>query len=246
MWTRKLLKEKAKLDLKVCYWRSVLVSAILAFAVGGASGSSVKSNAEDVSNKINELGLSGTEIAIILAAVLAVVSVALVAGTAFKIFLLNPISVGCKKFFYDGTDEAGAELSDLSYSFKNNYLNQVLVIFLRNLFVALWSLLLVIPGIIKAYQYRMVEYIISENPDMNYKDALAMSKEMMDGNKWAAFELDLSFILWYLLSGLTGGILYIFYVGPYVNYTNAELYAALKNDGVDTYAEDVVAADEVF
>ena len=76
----------------------------------------------------------------------------------------------------------------------------------------------------------MVPYIIADNPDMSATDVIKFSREMMNGNKWRAFVLDLSFIGWYILSGLTLGILSVFYVNPYIYATDAELYMALKND----------------
>ena len=84
------------------------------------------------------------------------------------------------------------------------------------------------PGIIKAYEYRMIPYILAENPDIDTKEAFARSKEMMTGNKWDAFVLDLSFLGWILLSVCTCGILAIFWVNPYMYMTDAELYVALK------------------
>ena len=103
---------------------------------------------------------------------------------------------------------------------------------MKDLFIWLWSLLFIIPGIIKAYEYRLVPYIISENPQMNYRDALAESKKLMAGNKWKSFVLDLSFIGWDLLAGLTLGVLDIFFVGPYKASTDAALYETLKY-GID-------------
>lgn len=100
--------------------------------------------------------------------------------------------------------------------------------FLASLFAALWSLLLVIPGIIKQFEYLMVSYILADNPDMPAMDALRKSKQMMKGHKWNAFVLSLSFLGWGILSLLTGGILDIFYVRPYMEATYAELYLALK------------------
>ena len=76
-----------------------------------------------------------------------------------------------------------------------------------NLFIALWTLLLIVPGIIKSYEYRMVPYILAENPGMNRKEAFAISKRMMTGKKWATFVLDLSFFGWIFLSIFTCGIL---------------------------------------
>ena len=74
----------------------------------------------------------------------------------------------------------------------------------------------------------MIPYLLAENPEMDYKTAFALSKKMMTGEKWNAFVLDLSFIGWMLLSICTCTILAIFYVNPYINMTNAQLYLALR------------------
>ena len=103
---------------------------------------------------------------------------------------------------------------------------------MKGLFQFLWSLLFVIPGIIKAYEYRMIPYILSENPEISRERVFEISKKMMMGNKWNTFVLDLSFLGWEILSGLTIGILGIFYVNPYVQSTNAELYAYLREDAL--------------
>ena len=100
--------------------------------------------------------------------------------------------------------------------------------FFRDLYTFLWSLLFVIPGIVKGYEYRMIPYLLAEYPDMPMEDAFTISRNMMYGNKWKAFVLDLSFILWVLLSGITLGLAGIFYVDPYMAQTNAALYDAIK------------------
>ena len=82
--------------------------------------------------------------------------------------------------------------------------------FHTQLSIFLWALLFLIPGIYKQYQYRMVEYILAEHPDMPYKEAMKMSRDMMNGQKWNAFVLDLSFILWEMLGVLTCGLVHIF------------------------------------
>jgi uncharacterized membrane protein len=80
---------------------------------------------------------------------------------------------------------------------------------------------------VKAYEYRMIPYILAENPHMSKKEVFAASKSMMIGNKWKAFVLDLSFLGWHILSVFTVGILELFYVAPYMYATNAALYEAL-------------------
>ena len=97
-----------------------------------------------------------------------------------------------------------------------------------DLYLILWSCLFIIPGIVKSYEYRMIPYILADNPDIDRKEAFALSKAMMKGNKWRVFVLDLSFILWYLLGSITFGIVNVFYVEPYKQLTDAALYEALK------------------
>ena len=105
----------------------------------------------------------------------------------------------------------------------------ILVMFLKNLFIALWTLLFIVPGIIKMYSYRLVPYILKEHPELTGTQAITLSRKMMNGHKADAFVLDLSFLGWILLSALTCGILHIFYVGPYIQATDAELYKAVAN-----------------
>ena len=146
---------------------------------------------------------------------------------ALDAFLVNPIEMGCNKFFLKNLDE-DADISTITYAFDHGYKNVVKVLFRRDIAIMLWSMLFVIPGIVKSYEYRMLPYILADNPEMSWQDAFAESKELMTGNKWRAFVLDLSFIGWKLLSILTLGLLTIFYVNPYKFSTNAALYEALK------------------
>ena len=100
---------------------------------------------------------------------------------------------------------------------------------LRDIFTFLWCLLFFIPGVIKHYSYRMVPYILADDPEIGAMDAITLSRRMMDGHKWNTFVLDLSFLGWDLLSALTMGLLGVFYVNPYKYSTGAELYQVLKN-----------------
>lgn len=169
-----------------------------------------------------------TEAILAFAVTMVVVCVFIIAiAILFDAFILNPIEMGCRKFFFKNLDES-AQLSNVVYAFDHNYKNIVKGMFMKDLFITLWSLLFFIPGIIKSYQYRLVAYILADNSEMSYKDALAESKTLMKGNKWRTFVLDLSFIGWELLSILTCGILSIFYVEPYRCSTDAALYETLK------------------
>ncbi len=97
----------------------------------------------------------------------------------------------------------------------------------RYILVFVWSLLLVIPGIIKAFSYAMIPYIITENPELTTDEVLNKSKEIMDGHKFDLFVLQLSFFWWYMLVGITFGIASI-YVIPYISATTANFYNSIK------------------
>jgi hypothetical protein len=142
-------------------------------------------------------------------------------------FVFNPLEVGCMRFFLRNLNQR-AEVKEVAFAYDNNYLESVKTLFLRDLFILLWSLLLIIPGIYKSYEYRMIPYLMAEDPTMTKDRAFAESKRMMDGQKWNAFVLDLSFLGWNILSALTMGILGVFYVGPYQAQTNAALYEKLR------------------
>lgn len=147
-------------------------------------------------------------------------------GIVAEIFLILPLAVSAARFALDNR-ESPAELERFVFCFKSNYVNILKTMFMMSLFVFLWSLIFVIPGIVKAYQYRLVPYLLAENPDMDYHDALDTSRRLTDGQKGDIFVLDLSFIGWYIVSGLTCGIVGIFWFVPYIAQTNAELYAAI-------------------
>ncbi|MGN0142627.1 MAG: DUF975 family protein [Roseburia sp.] len=179
----------------------------------------------------NELTNFDVAVIIGVAAVIFLV-VALIVGAILlllQVFLFNPLLTGCKRFFTRNLSDT-AQVKEICFNFDNNYMNGVKIMFFKGLYTFLWSLLFIIPGIIKAYEYQMVPYILAENPDITKEAAFSMSKRMMDGNKWKAFVLDLSFLGWEILSGMTLGILGIFYVNPYRNQTEAALYEALKNE----------------
>lgn len=153
--------------------------------------------------------------------------IAMIISLVFSAFLLNPIDVGTKRFFYKSLNEQ-AQVKEVAYAFDHSYRNVVKILFFRDLYTMLWSLLFIIPGIVKAYEYRMMPYLLAENPNLTKEQAFALSKQMMSGQKWRTFVLDLSFIGWHILSLFTLGILSVFYVEPYRNLTMSALYEELS------------------
>ena len=92
----------------------------------------------------------------------------------------------------------------------------------------MWTLLFVIPGIVKYYSYAMAPYIMIENPDMSASDVISESRRLMDGHKWELFVLDLSFIGWEFLTAITFGLVGIYLI-PYYNETYAAYYRYVKS-----------------
>ncbi len=127
-----------------------------------------------------------------------------------------------------------------SFEGFNDFWAAFKVTFLVGLFTFLWSLLFVIPGIIKAYSYSMSMYVLAENKGKAALECIEESKKMTEGKKMDLFVLDLSFIGWHILAGITLGIAYIWVV-PYVLATRANVYNSIKPVTVEEVAEEPVA-----
>ena len=224
MWNRAELKMRGNMAFKKNYVSAVVV-ALLMGIFGTVSGESsarrVSENSDIYSGNLFNVGMITGLLAGIATVVILIVLVA-------KVFVGNLLKMGGYRFFIlNQTAQPGT--GTLLDGFRSgHYVNIVLTMFLRDLFTTLWSLLLVVPGIVKHYEYLMVPYIIAENPAMDYKEAFQISKQMMDGEKMEAFIMDLSFLGWYLLSAVTCGLLAIFYVNPYVQASFAEMYTFNK------------------
>lgn len=239
MWTREELKMRGKLAFRKNYWAAVLVAFVLMLVSGGASTNQARNAYDDAQDQQysytddwgNEYSYDygyhagsflNSTFGVIFSAVMGIFMVLFI---LFTIFIGNPLVVGGNRFFIlNQTEQPSAKT--LGYAFTSgNVGNVILTMFLMDLYIALWSLLFVIPGIVKSYEYMMVPYILAENPGMERSEAFMISRRMMDGQKWNAFVLDLSFLGWELLSACTLGIVGIFYVNPYRQATFAELYA---------------------
>ena len=146
-------------------------------------------------------------------------------GGVVGLLLTGPLSLGMALVVRNVIRLQPVAFEQVFDGFKN-FLNAFLLALLNAIFTALWSLLLIIPGIIASYSYRMSFYILADNPNMDANQARKTSIEMMRGNKWRLFCLDFSFIGWYLLCGLTFGIL-TFWVAPYHECASFAFYQSL-------------------
>lgn len=149
-------------------------------------------------------------------------------GTILGFAAYSVLEFGILLMLYDITAGGKPVISRMFDGIKvYNWLNIILTYFISAVFTALWSLLFVVPGIVKAISYSMAPYILVENPDMQPMDAINMSKAMMDGHKMDYFILMLSFIPWLLLCTITFGIAGI-YVFPYIETTYFNFYYSIR------------------
>lgn len=161
------------------------------------------------------------------------------------IFVFNPLRVGGYNYF-NRLHEGTSKFTNIFGGFKHgHYGASVRNMFLKDLYEFLWSMLFIIPGIIKSYSYWMVPYLTADNPNLSASRAFEISKKTMKGDKWNTFVLQLSFIGWVLLCILSFGV-GAYFLAPYQEATYAELYATLKQkaiaNGIATEEELAVAA----
>ncbi len=146
-----------------------------------------------------------------------------------SVFVIIPLGVGFSYAFnalyvYSNGDVLS---NSFGYGFKI-YWRAIGGMILVQIFTCLWMLLLIIPGIIKAYSYSMTPYILIDNPELSVREAIRKSQQMMVGQKFNLFWLQLSFIGWFFLACLTGGIGFLWFV-PYYQTSQAVFYQNLRN-----------------
>lgn len=181
--------------------------------------------------------LSGNWTTVVVSYLLYVVLMSVLSSTGIgSLIFSGAMSVGMMVILLQISRYGTSKIESLFDGFRKGLGNNIVAGILVGVFTFLWSLLFIIPGIVKSYSYSMTFYILADNPEMSPTDAINESRRMMDGNKWRLFCLDLSFIGWYLLSFLTLGIL-LFWVDPYQMMARAEFYESIKPQ---------IAQDEAF
>lgn len=227
MWDRVTLKQRAKEELKISYWHSLGVSTVantipdiieyvLKLVLGIASLASVY----DIYNSINSIRYDMYNFGN---------GINSLAISCITLFVASVLSVG-KNLYYINATKNDRDFNYLFLPFTSGkFITIVKTMFMVGLRIFLWSLLFLIPGIIKSYEYRMVPYIIAENPDMSAEEAMSISSAMTANDKFNIFVLDLSFFGWRLLATIipvpmVGNA----FLSPYIDATDAQLYEALK------------------
>ena len=229
-WNRARFKETGKTIFLANYWPFVGVLVLLLLL----SGNAVVYQLNQITNDLIELfwvaGIMEPVPFLQRVEVYTdwVPSLSLGAGFVIALLVAYPYEVGVCRFLLENSAGRVAPFSQVGFGFRANYGNVVLTQFLRALFTALWTLLLIIPGIIRGIGYFAVPYILAENPNLPWRRALQLSLSMTDGYKWRIFVFQLSYLGWYLLDIFTLGILGIFYVSPYYYAAQTEVYRHLR------------------
>lgn len=225
------IKENAKTHYRLNKWNNVLVMFIYMLVAGGGSGilSGVMTGFMAAADIDDETAFGYIIVLYILC-------------IGATIFGLNVLAMGLLAWYQKAIHQEKTGIEPLFDGFSRKYWDNVLMMFLKSLFIGLWTMLFYIPGIVKTYSYAMTEYIKMENPDVSANQAIDISRRMMDGHKWDLFMLDLSFLGWHILSAFTYGILMILYVGPYYYAARAFAYEEIKADAI---ASGRVSAEEL-
>ncbi len=214
------IKENAKRHYEINKWQNVLVALVVTLISGGV-----------------QIVLRITEASAFLVLFASLISLAL------TICVVNIVSMGANTWYHRAIKTDGMKWDEMFYTFKEDYTGNLLMMFLITLYSCLWSLLFVIPGIVKAYSYSLAMYIKSENMGMSASNAIDMSKKITEGHKMDLFVLDLSFFGWFILSALTLDILGVIYVQPYYLAAKAFAYEEIKEDAL---ARNVITEAEIY
>ncbi len=152
-----------------------------------------------------------------------------VVGAAITLIISGPLSFALAYIFLkQSRDGQPINFEDLLIGFKNDFAQNLLLGLLSSIFIALWSMLFVIPGIVKSYSYSMIYYIKADHPEYNWQQCLTESRRIMNGKKMDLFIQDLSFLGWMFVGSLACGIGTL-WVAPYMNASRAYFYESVKN-----------------
>ena len=224
----KELRVRAWESLKGKYWMAFAV--ILVTGLIGSIGNAFVSFGQQLGEVLGLVDPAEMDSTMALGALVlnGVVIVSSIIGALFSIFVTDAITVGVSNYFIKNTDSKPL-FKDAFSGFKIKYGRNIGTLLLVGIKTVLWTLLFIIPGIIKTYEYAIIPYILADDAEISSKDAFKKAKQMMKGNKWRLFKLEFSFIGWFLLCVLTLGIGTLFLI-PYVNAATAEFYVELKNN----------------
>ncbi len=236
---RKVLKQRGKSLFggnelfKGKYWQSVLVTLFMLFNFGTFVGPKVEFKINDIDTAFSSFNDANTAIDYFLNIFGGGVAFAVILSSIFSLLLtvlvICTFKAGGIRYYLKSRKNNPTDFKEVFQNFKDKtFLNIGKISFCKFGFTYLWSLLFVIPGIIKSYEYWAIDYIVATRPDIERQEAFRLSKILMTGHKWNLFVLQLSFIGWDILNGFTSGILGVLYVAPYQQATYVEFFSDLR------------------
>ena len=161
------------------------------------------------------------------------IAIAAIIMAAIYFLLGSVVSIGYARFNLNLVDRGNPAFETL-FGYFSHWQNAVVARLLQSVYILLWSLLFIIPGIVATYSYAMTEFILAENPDLTASEAIAQSKVIMTGNRWRLFCLHFSFIGWDILSSLTLGIGGL-WLRPYKRAAEAAFYREITGTDYATF-----------
>ncbi|HBT65338.1 MAG TPA: hypothetical protein DEB10_11845 [Ruminococcaceae bacterium] len=220
MFNRPYIKELAKYRMSGRMGNAIIV-ALLVTILGGQASSGF-------TFRFNQINQNGHNILMTFFPLFAFLGFFAI---AYSILVGNVISIGTKGWFLRYWRGENVPVGEMFVGFKH-YSAFVTTGLLKGVYIFLWSLLFVIPGIVMGYAYSMTEYILCEYPHLSASQAIDISRRMTYGHKADLFVFDLSYIGWWMLTAMTFGILGIVYVTPYYNTAHAGVYETLKHQAL--------------
>ena len=238
--SRPLLKNNAKIIIRTAK-PSLITAGLIFVAVSfllnmlSSSVLGVNMTADDIQRYLNYYVNGDYQALLRLSESMSPPSSAYLINTLIQI-VLYILGAGFLIFIFNTVKSAGAVYGNLLDGFGLAG-KLILLALLEGLFIFLWSLLFVIPGIIAAYRYRMAKFLLIDHPEMGVMECIRTSKQMMKGHKWECFVLDLSFIGWWLLTAIPSvGYAVSVWTTPYINTTYVLYYMALAGKPVTVAA----------
>lgn len=255
MWTNREVKVKGMFSFRKNTLSCILVSIITLIATGKFgmnivaqvknSGDTVAAGTSDAIARVTAALIKGQSLSSVIDTSTASTLIGsvlpytwmgtLTVGTillalAVSVLVAGPIEAAACKFFLINSREAD-KLTEVKTMLQimDNYKTVVITMFLRKILPYLWGILLIVPGVMKYYEYRMIPYLLSDYENITVKEAFRLSKELTRGQKMNIFKYDLSFIGWYILETITSGIASLILVFPYKSAATAELYQVLRD-----------------
>ena len=221
-----------------------LVASILGGISGGGpelkvniDGSNISMNFNVAGQTIKSIGTNGgvdSEVGMFILASLPIIIIASLFAAVIYFVLGGFIGVGYAKFNLNLVDKKNAAFETL-FEYFSRWKTTTIARLLRALYVFLWSLLFIIPGIVAGFSYAMTDYILAEDPELTADEAISQSKSIMMGNKWRFFCLQFSFIGWDILATLAFGIGHL-WLTPYKQAAYAAFYREVS--GTEFYSDE--------